>query len=118
MDWKQEMLKRLDMLADKLGTTTAYLWSILLKQAWLDGIELLIAVGFLTVLAVAAYKYGNECFVYAKETDDDYYSGGYFLRIVMFLCLGSACWCLGDAVEHFLNPGYFALHEVLETLGK
>jgi hypothetical protein len=118
MDWKQEMLKRLDALADKLGTTAAYLWSVLLKQARLDGIESLIAVGFLTALAVTAYKYGNKCFVYAEETDDDFYVGGYTLRVVMFLCLGIACWYLSDAVEHFLNPSYFALHEVLETLGK
>jgi hypothetical protein len=118
MDWKQEMIKRLDALADKLGTTAAYLWSVLVKQAWLNGIDDLMAVGFLTVLAITFFRYSNKCFVKAKKGDDSYYVGAYILRVAMFIAIGIAIACFSDGIQHFINPAYFALHEVLETLEK
>lgn len=63
MDWKQELLKRLDLLADKLGTTSTFLWHVLVKQAIAvgvaDGIVALVCI-VVAVLGVNFWKYADK----------------------------------------------------------
>lgn len=115
MDWKPEVFK----LAEKLGTTAAYLWSVLYKQALIEGIESIAAGLFAAILIIIAYKYGNDCFKKAEEDEDEeYYVRAYLLRMLGLIFAGVSLTFFVAGIEHFLNPGYFALHEVLDALSK
>lgn len=122
MDWKQELLKRLDVLAEKLGTTAAYLWSVLIRQAISDGVTDIVTAVFFAVVAYVVYNYGSRCLTKAKRSDrydaKDYYIGGYLLHASTVILAGISTTWLCSAVQHFINPSYYALHEVLESLGK
>ena len=116
MDWKQEVLKRLDTLAEKLGTTAAYLWSVLCKQAISDGISSLIWGVLFVIFYVITFSLSNRL---RKSKNEDKIVGGWLLFAAAHVIgLSIAVYFMTDAVQHFINPGYYALHEVLQTLGK
>jgi len=119
-----ELTKLLNQLAGKLGTTTEYLWSVLIKQAQIDAItnlmQMVIIWGFGYVLYKIhrklsksnGYKHGGCLY-------DEYDGIGIVMIIVAmvwsFLAL-AAFFCIGDVVNGFLNPEYWALNRVLSTL--
>ena len=47
-----ELLGRLDELAQTLGTTTEYLWSVLIYQSFIAGLVGLIAAGVLLLIGI------------------------------------------------------------------
>lgn len=119
MDWKQELIKRLDALADKLGTTGQYLWTVLVKQAYVVGFTDFIWVGFYIGAAYALYKAGN----YFRETADEEREGAFWVPAIIswIAVVGMVIGVFYNAIEgvqYLINPQYYALHEVLQTLGK
>jgi len=120
MDWKTELLKRLDALADKLGTTSAYLWHVLVKQAIATGVADVITSLILVLGIVFAFKFYHWADEKAKDCHDD--SGYIVLRIVLVIGAGvsvieSFC-SLYSGILELVNPEYYALHEILQTLSK
>lgn len=118
MDWKQEVLKRLDALAEKLGTTAVYLWAVLVKQAYLTGIGDGIVALMLFGVSWFSIKCFNKTLVKAAEEDDDWYFASVLLGIVIAVLILSGINYGLDSFRELLNPGYYALHDVLQTLGK
>jgi len=124
MDWKQELLKRLDALADKLGTTGAYLWQVLVRQAVLGGVADSVVAVFLGVAAYLAFKYARYCYgkyIESSQKDRYYPSEGW---IAGYILLGIACAGLAlastlvahDAILELMNPAFYALKEVLSSV--
>lgn len=126
MDWKQEVLSRLDAVAAKLGTTTTYLWQVLVKQAVVQGgISLADALG-LGILFYITYRVGKYTVKLAIGNPEGRYhdESGYWyiatgvcaIAAIIFVMQGIDAGT--DAMAHFINPQYYALHEVLQALGK
>lgn len=117
MDWKQDLLKRLDVLAAKLGTTAAYLWSVLVRQAISDGISSAVGALVAVIGGVLAYKLTGIALRAFRE-DTDYFPGLFFSWVAVAVSIVACACFLTDAIQHFYNPAYYALHEVLESVGK
>ncbi len=117
MDWKQELIKRLDALAAQLGTTGAYLWEVLVRQAKISGYTDLGCTVFLGALTYAGYKMAR--ILWDKHEED----GGYAVGAVLIGCVsvGISIWTvvtLQVAVLELSNPSYYALEKILQTVGK
>jgi len=112
--------KLLETLANKLGTTTEYLWGILLKQAPIYAtvslIQVLVIWGFGIVLYIIHGHLSND------ENEHSYYNQDLY-SIVM--CIVFIMWIilsllslfeLYNIVNGYFNPEYWALKEILDTL--
>lgn len=120
--------KLLEQLAQKLGTTSEYLWSILIKQAPVDATVTLIQA-FLTIL-FGLFLWKTHKRLMKKETNDGYTETGYgkyeelaaipmiigTLIFVLFFC--AAFLCIGDVFNGYFNPEYWALDKILDKIKK
>ena len=114
-----EVLKRLDALAAKLGVGAQYLWAITVKQQYIDGcVDALTAVG-LGVLAALLYRHLRsyngahaECNKYSCEHGLIQSVHWTFMVVSGFLAY-LATYC---AVTELLNPEYAAFKSILEAL--
>lgn len=123
----------LQQLADKLGTTTEYLWGVLLRQAPIDAITTLVAICILLGAAIMV------TFVTIKNSVDQRDAEGRFVKSakwndkegLQFSCAAAAVsaflWVfalvgflagISDVVNGFVNPEYWALKEVLSYVKK
>lgn len=118
---QQELLKRLDAFAQKLGVTAEHLWGVLVKQAQ---IEATIAFGWtifeliLFVIAVlclrAAYKHGREWLDGEKYIP--LWATALYGCFATPLSIIAAMFNLFDFIRWYSNPEYFALQEILKVL--
>ena len=107
---QEELLKRLDLLATKLGVAVEHLWAVLVRQGTVEG-----AIG-----AFAAILGGVICLVsvknfrvaYQEYEEDVWVVGWAFLAFVSFI--GFAVGVV--RAKYLFNPEYFALQEVLRLL--
>lgn len=105
-----EILKRLDALAAKLGTTAQHLWAVLVREARIEAYEYVAwATLWLVLGAVAAYRF-RCCF-----KSDDLGGPAIFCAIVATLFFLIACGCLAGLPGMLLNPEYWALQQVLKA---
>lgn len=119
MDWKQELLKRLDAVAAKLGTTTEYLWKVLVKQGYVEGIAQLVSIPALLLLAYMGYRLSKK--LYQMGEDDGWNGPGpVFGSAFLYLGIGAAIFlAMGNAyfgLLQLLNPEYFALRQILQAI--
>ena len=142
MDKAMELVEQ---LATKLGVAAEYLWTVLIKQQYADGIvDIILAVfgvGVLIMLMVGApkltTKYLNE-YIQLKEDrikNGSGYHGSYFTSSIredhckeMYEQI--PCWAVAIGiivlvatllfivfgVKQVINPEYFALKEVLNAI--
>ncbi|MEO6901574.1 MAG: hypothetical protein ABI241_00640 [Bacteroidia bacterium] len=100
----------LEKLANKLGTTTEYLWKILLKQAFNDAV---ISTIYLIVICVIFY------IMYLKRSylmDEDNIGVSTICVIAILFMLIFACFCFESAISGFFNPEYWALNEIINSI--
>lgn len=119
MDWKQELLKRLDAVASKLGTTTEYLWRVLVKQGYVEAIATLCIIPVLLLCAYGCYVFVKK--IWAVGVKDDWDSPGPRFGVVfgivgsIILVVVSACNAYYGVIQ-LLNPEYFALQQILQGI--
>ena len=119
---KNETNELIKQLAEKLGTTTEYLWSVLIRQAFIEGIENILVVAFAIITLFSLYRFYK--WAYKKDADDYNWfekidapelvyiiTGviGVFLLIMIPVCIIEAFDC-------FLSPEYWALSHVLKSV--
>lgn len=117
----ENLTELLTALAEKLGTTTEYLWGVLVSQAQVDAYIKLLFVGF-TVLFIIAYsifckytiKHWDE--IYSDDKEVVYVSLIILIGIAVLIFLGCAIDFTGKAIVGLLNPEYWALQQVLQLL--
>ena len=116
MDDKTAML--LQGLANKLGTTSEYLWGVLLKQA---PVYAAINVAEMIATALIAYAYYRS-WAWAKGLVKDYDTeafGFIYLSLVgvfvLVLALASF-FSVGNIVTALMNPEYWAFKQVLAAV--
>lgn len=116
---EKETAALIEKLAAKLGTTTEYLWMVLIKQAPLDSTITLFQGLLIALFGWVLWKAHKKI-----ETKDGYdgrsgleYSIGMILCGLVFLTLSLAFFFEIPSVFYgFVNPEYWALQEILDKL--
>jgi len=121
MNEKTEQL--LQQLADKLGTTTEYLWKILVSQARYDAIISGIQMAFMFAIIYWTIKLHIR---FSKEDDNGrsvYYNKEELAVIPMILAGITSIIMIvfflsgfNDLVSSIFNPEYWALNKVMQML--
>ena len=115
----QEVIEMLKVLADKFGTTTEHLWSVLLNQAFLSG---LFSTAFLSVILISSVWWVRFALARIKKEKEEngYYSYPEDSAIlwISIILLIPACGIVStiivyDIMTAFLNPEYWALNRLL-----
>lgn len=112
-----ELLSRIDALADKLGVTAQFIWSVLLSQARVEAtVDILTGVGSI-VLGYIFWRASN--WAWQKAKNDDYDNPGWILSGVLLgigiVVLGIfAATNLYAAITPLINPNYWALQQIFQ----
>lgn len=120
--------KMIEQLAQKLGTTTEYLWSVLLKQAPIDATINLLQILFVILFGWALFKTHRK-FLKDVETEEGYYRQnayelyGFALQmpmglssVIFFLLLITSFFSIENIFNGYCNPEYWALMKILKTI--
>jgi hypothetical protein len=109
-----ELTPFLETLAAKLGTTTQYLWGVLVKQAAISGVaDCFWAVFFLVVSILSAWA---ARWLIKNDSGEDglvLFCGA--AAIIAFVIAGANVYF---AVTALVNPEYWALKEILSAVKK
>lgn len=117
----EKLTELLTMLASKLGTTVEYLWTVLIKQATISGIQNIILSVVVTIPIIIFGVY-LRYFIKNKEKIEDgyneefYYVGLVVGTIISVVCVLVFAECINTAMTAFINPEFWALKEILEQL--
>ena len=119
----EKLTPLLEKLAEKLGTTTEYLWGVLLKQAPITAaIELMYLV--LVILGgLALYKIHRRLSKEVEGKNSLYYDleavaavpmgiATLIWSVIFIICFFS----IGTIVTGFFNPEYWALNEIMNLI--
>jgi heme/copper-type cytochrome/quinol oxidase subunit 2 len=118
----EQTTKLIEQLAQKLGTTSEYLWSILVKQAPIEATISLILFLLTWVLLFILWK-THRFLLKEDESGDNLYYEKDYLEIVMimasfiwvFLLILSTINFLNN-ISGYFNPEYWALKNILGAL--
>ena len=108
IETQQQIIAMLKTLADKLGTTADYLWSVMVHQAIVE------AYTNIAILAVAWFALGVLVLIVRKNIKDDDW-----ITVVVFGCaiLGMlSAFILSRRIPMIINPEFWALNEILRTI--
>lgn len=120
----ENTLKLLEQLAQKLGTTTEYLWNILIKQAYIDATITLIQIIIVVIYCIVLWKLHIWlCKIPKNEHLTRYEKHEELAGIPMFLGLSVAVILLIVSIISlqyvfigYLHPEYWALKEILNNI--
>lgn len=117
----------IEQLAQKLGTTSEYLWRVLLKQAAIDATVHLFQ--FVILILVGWFLWKIHKRLMKKPADskycDTYYEeygevaaipmilGGLVFVILLIFCVTN----FSVIINGYFNPEYWALQKVLDSIG-
>lgn len=122
----EQTSKLIEQLAQKLGTSAEYLWSVLLKQAPISATTTLIQILATAVFGWVLWKTHKR--LCKKESDEKYAESGYeeygelagipmIIGGLLFVIFGVASFlCIEEVISGYFNPEYWALHEILRQL--
>ena len=115
----------LEKLAAKMGTTTEYLWAVLLKQAPISAMTDLMYLIFVVLAGVVLYKLHIK-FSEGKDNGRSIY-WQHEEAVMIPMALAIIMWfafciisfiSIGNMIAGFLNPEYWALHEIMSMINK
>ena len=122
----EELTGLLEKLAEKLGTTTEYLWGVMINQAPISATTTLFQTLLVILFGLGLWKAHK--WLMKKEEEGNYaetrydkYEGGAIIPmvigVIIFVILSIICFCcIGDIVNGYFNPEYWALNKVLNML--
>lgn len=113
-----EIVSALETLAAKLGTTSEYLWNVLLKQASISAITdfiqctlvILVCVFWIKKVKVVVPK------ILKGGLDDIYWIGIVIISILLAIFVITAFFCFPNIINGLINPEYWALDRLLSKL--
>ena len=115
----------LEKLAEKLGTTTEYLWEILLDQAIISSITNVIMFVILIITGGMLYKLHKG---FSKPISDNQYAENKYDKnegICVIMIVLTSVWAvffivsvffIGDTINGFVHPEYWALDKILSAI--
>jgi amino acid transporter len=102
-------------LADKLGTTSEYLWSVLIRQAPLSGITDILQYA---IIAICVFVYWR--WVSSDKRDfsgcGDSWPGALIVGIPLLFLVVVVFFWFPTTIYAFANPEYWALDRVLHAI--
>jgi xanthine/uracil permease len=117
-----ELLKRLDSLAQTLGTTVEHLWRVLVAQARVEGIILLVILATMIILLTSSIWLARWCWIGHPFWNDDVeiptIYGGCFIASCVVGAISALILIirLTDPLTPLLNPEYWALQELMRLM--
>jgi len=123
---QKELLTRLDALAERLGTKAEYLWAVLVREQFVNGITglvtgtLFLAASIWGMLRIAKYVYRKEKSKYNESLeyalDDDSRTMCTFLLVVTFLLgVGISFCCFNGSFAQAFVPEAAAFRVLLQS---
>ena len=114
----ERLTELLEKLANELGTTTKYLWSVLLKQARIEIIEWFVMAIIFVAFLIPLYKYIKWIFNKWEDiTDKDHEVGHVIISGLLGFTLfifGIVILCsIPNVIDAIFNPEYWALKQVI-----
>ena len=113
-----EIAKALEALAQKLGTTSEYLWNVLMKQAPLSAI--MDFVQYIIVVFACYFWIKNLKVFTAKILSNDWEEEHWIWIIVISLMLGifviAIFFSFPNTIYAIINPEYWALNLLLSKI--
>jgi hypothetical protein len=111
-----QILNLIQTLATQLGTTTEYLWRVVVHAQVVGGIEDLVYASFWLILTIGC---GATCYAIGKNQKNLADSN---LEIQIFLFSGACLFFIfflieaAQGIDSLLRPEYFALKEILSKV--
>ncbi len=118
----QTVITFLKEMAAQLGTTTTYLWSVLIKQASVIAYMNLFAAGIILLISTIAMLSRKK--VFATMDDNMTVTDGitvakFFYVAILLIILPILSFILTTfAIQSLLNPEYWAFKEILSSIKK
>ena len=116
----QETVKLIEQLANKLGTTSEYLWAVLLKQAPISSTITLIQFVLIAIFGVILYKSHKHLSNRDNEVsyrDSDASAVAMVIGFIIFVILCIAAFlCIEDVINGYFNREFWALEYILHHL--
>lgn len=122
----EKLTALLEKLSLKLGTTTEYLWKVLLVQAKISAIQSVFYLIAIIVIGVVLYRLhvkfskpikGNR---YELNVYDEYDGAPASMGVIAFIWLVMAiyvfCCSIPNMIDGYFNPEYWALNEILSKI--
>jgi uncharacterized membrane protein len=112
--------KLIEQLAAKMGTTSEYLWGVLLKQAPISATWTLLQVILVVVFGIMLYR--AHISLSDDENDISYYNHDAInvimatLLIIWLILVIASFFCLGDIFNGYMNPEFWALDYILNKI--
>jgi hypothetical protein len=108
----QEVLDRLDLLADKLGVASGQVWEILINQASIDFYVSLCVFILCAILEVVALRIGLKSKQGLWGGTPGYFIGCFIPGVIGLMSFADIIRNVG----YLLNPEYYALTKILEII--
>lgn len=129
----------LTQLADKLGVAVDYIWTSLVKQAYVDGISLLLWGGFwliielfiIIIIPKILKSINNKCkdlkelksrssWLYSNDEVEGW-EAIYWILAILSVCLliiaiPAGFNCIIGGIKHLYNPDYYAVERILNLV--
>jgi hypothetical protein len=118
-------IKLIEQLAAKLGTTSEYLWSVLIRQAYISAITDLIYYAVIIITGILLWKVHKYFSVEREKWDDrNFYDHEDMLAVPLMVCTALTWVCVaiagivsvGTTISAFINPEYWAIKQILSAL--
>jgi len=120
----KELVPLLDKLAEKLGITVQYIFSVFVRQAFWSGISDLIQYTLLIIGIGVWWKYREKFWsLNDKKSSSDYREDDVIPKViwticgvVLFIILIVVFFCFPNTIKAFVNPECWALERILDFL--
>lgn len=111
----EHLVPLLDKLASQLGTTSKYLWKVLIRQAPISGIlDILQYILIVIMIWGSYYTYSwAHKMVEDKDWDETTYAWPVITGLITVIFLITAFFSFPNTITKFINPEYWALKEII-----
>jgi len=109
----EELTPILEKLAEKLGTTTQYLWGVLIKQAPVAAVTELIYLILVVLGGIILYKIHKRL---SYEEEESLIAPMAIATIIWGILFIVCFFSIGTIVTGFFNPEYWALDEIMSLI--
>lgn len=117
-----ENTKLIEQLAERLGTTAEYLWTVLLSQAQVYAITTSIEIIGAIIIGVILIHYHKK---FSQEKDGNSLYKEYDLGLPIIMGVFTIFWlaiaiagffCISNIITAIVNPEYWALDKLMDTI--
>lgn len=122
-----QIIQLIESLADKLGTTSEYIWKVLIEQAPITAITEILFIFFVIAGSIILYflhrkfskkpdENGDEIYTLYEKYDDFLAGVMIALTVLFIILLIVSAFLIENIINAFFHPEYWALQEILKSL--